>query len=80
MMASRMDARIIGEVIDIIADQALAKGEHANVAIEQFSGAVDRLLEWLPADLRAGALELARAHGYCTADQIATMRLEKMKH
>lgn len=75
-MAQQQTAVIIGEIVDAMADRALANGEHIIIAIEHFSTAIDRLLSWLPGRLRDDALQFARAHGYCTPEQLERLRLE----
>ena len=77
-MMSSQQGRLIVEIIDRMADQAVAKGGGANHAIELFSAGVDRLLTWLPAELRRTALLRAESHSYCTPDEIARIRSEDL--
>ena len=78
-MASKLDRQFIGEVLDLMAERALEKGERTEIAIERFSLGVDRLVAWLPAALREETLEQARSHSYCSPDQIVRLHLETAK-
>jgi hypothetical protein len=76
MMGSGGGASILSEILDHMADMAVEESVYADIAVERFSADVDRLLGWLPPNLRPGALELARAHGYCTQAEIEKLRRE----
>lgn len=78
-MGSEDSIRILGEILDHMADVAVEESVYADIAVERFSADVDRLLGWLPAHLRPEALELARGHGYCTQAEIAKVRREIRK-
>ena len=76
-MTRQQEDLIVAEILDAMAHQALeSAGDTALLAIERFSAGVDRLLAWLPANRRAAARDLARAHSYCSPAQIARMRGE----
>ena len=75
-MIWNQDDTLIRDVVDVMASKALEDSDHVDQAVERFSQAVDRFAEWLPAGRRASVIELARAHGYCTPEQLERLRLE----
>lgn len=78
-MGSKFDRQLIGEVLDIMADRALQNGTRTEIAIERFSRGVDRLSGWLPIGLREEMLEQARAHSYCSPEQIRKMHFDSVE-
>ena len=72
------DDQILSEVIDKMAAMALERSSQADRAVEQFSAGVNRLMTWLPSARRREALELARAHGYCSPAEIERLHQENL--
>jgi len=62
MNSAQENTRLISDVLEHLARQALDGNGKADVAVECFSAAVDRLMTWLPLEYKAVTLELARAH------------------